>query len=63
MKSKNVIERGARYVYVKVGDVVTAIAQVAVVKGLAMWEIERSIGNGEARRLIVPAKALRPLSQ
>ena len=46
MKVKSSIERGAEYLCTKLGDVVTAIEQVAVVKGLAMWEVERRIGSG-----------------
>lgn len=61
MKTKSAIERGAVYFYVKLGAMVTAIAQVAVVKGLPMWEVERNSGNGPARRFIVPARALKPL--
>ena len=55
------IERGAQYLCVKFGDVVTAIQQVAVVKGLPMWEVERQLGGGTRRRLIVPARSLMPL--
>lgn len=62
MKTKSAIERGAEYFYVKLGAVVTAIGQVAMVKGLPMWEVERKNGNGAARRLIVPARSLKPLS-
>ena len=61
MKSKTAIERGTAYLYVKVGAIVTAITQVAVVKGLAMWEVERRNGDGTTRRLIVSARALKPL--
>jgi hypothetical protein len=32
-----------------------------VVKGLAMWEVERKIGEGIKRRLIVSERTLRPL--
>ena len=46
MKVKSSIVRGAEYLCTKLGDVVTAIEQVAVVKGLAMWEVERKIGAG-----------------
>ena len=61
MKVKSSIERGAEYLCTKLGDVVTAIQQVAVVKGLAMWEVERKIGEGIKRRLIVSERTLRPL--
>jgi len=61
MKTKSAIERGAVYFYVKVGAIVTAVAQVAVVKGLPMWEVERIGGDGPARRFIVPARALKLL--
>lgn len=61
MKSKTAIELGAEYFYVKLGAIVTAIAQVAVVKGLPMWEVERKSGDGPSRRFIVPARALKPL--
>jgi hypothetical protein len=61
MKVKSSIERGAEYLCTKLGDVVTAIQQVAVVKGLAMWEVERKIGEGIKRRLIVSERSLRPL--
>lgn len=62
MKSKTAIERGAEYLYVKLGAIVTAIAQVAVVKGLPMWEVETRSDNGSPRRYIVPARALKPLT-
>ena len=61
MKASSAIERGTRYFCVKLGAIVTAIGQVAVVKGLAMWEVERLLDNGTVRRMIVPARALRPL--
>lgn len=61
MKSKTAIERGTAYLYVKIGAIVTAIAQVAVVKGLPMWEVERKSRDGTTRRLIVSARALKPL--
>lgn len=61
MKVKSSIQRGADYLCTKVGDVVTAIEQVAVVKGLAMWEVERQIGSGIRKRLIVSARQLMPL--
>jgi len=46
MKVTTSIQRGANYIYVKFGEVVTAIEQVAVVKGLPMWEVERHLGSG-----------------
>lgn len=58
MKVKSSIERGAEYLCTKLGDVVTAIEQVAVVKGLAMWEVERKIGAGLKKRLIVSERTL-----
>ncbi len=61
MKVKSSIERGADYLCTKLGQVVTAIEQVAVVKGLAMWEVERKIGNGIRRRLIVSERSLVPM--
>jgi hypothetical protein len=60
MKVKSSIERGAEYVCTKLGDVVTAIEQVAVVKGMAMWEVERKIGAGIKKRLIVSERSLIP---
>jgi len=60
MKVKSSIERGAEYLCTKLGDVVTAIEQVAVVKGLAMWEVERKIGSGLKKRLIVSERSLIP---
>lgn len=60
MKVKSSIERGADYLCTKLGDVVTAIEQVAVVKGLAMWEVERKIGAGIKKRLIVSERTLVP---
>jgi hypothetical protein len=59
MKVKSSIEHGAQYVCTKLGDVVTAIQQVAVVKGLAMWEVER-IGIGIRKRMIVSERTLLP---
>jgi len=61
MKVTNSIKRGADYICVKFGDVVTAIEQVAVVKGLPMWEVERQMGSGVRKRLIVSARSLMPL--
>lgn len=58
MKVKSTIHSGAEYLCTKLGDVVTAIQQVAVVKGLAMWEVERKIGAGIRKRLIVSERSL-----
>ena len=58
MKVKSSIKAGADYLCTKLGDVVTAIQQVAVVKGLAMWEVERKIGAGIRKRLIVSERSL-----
>ena len=58
MKVKSSIKSGAEYLCTKLGDVVTAIQQVAVVKGLAMWEVERKVGAGIKRRLIVSERSL-----
>ena len=58
MKVKSSIKGGAEYLCTKLGDVVTAIQQVAVVKGAAMWEVEREIGAGIKRRLIVSERSL-----
>ena len=60
MKVKSSIERGAEYVCTKLGFIVTAIEQVAVVKGLAMWEVERKISAGIKKRLIVSERTLIP---
>lgn len=61
MKSKFSIERGAEYLYVKLGEVVTAMQEVAMVKGHPMWEVERESGAMK-KRYIVPARSLSPLS-
>jgi hypothetical protein len=61
MKSKFSIERGAEYLYVKLGEVVTAMQEVAMVKGHPMWEVVRESGAMK-KRYIVPARALSPLS-
>jgi hypothetical protein len=61
MKVTTSIQRGAQYLYVKFGEVVTAIEQVAVVKGLPMWEVERQLRSGLRRRLIVSARSLMPI--
>ena len=61
MKVTTSIKHGAQYVCVKFGDVVTAIEQVAVIKGLPMWEVERQLGAGTRKRLIVSARSLVPL--
>ena len=58
MTVKSSIKSGAEYLCTKLGDVVTAIQQVAVVKDLAMWEVERKIGAGIKRRLIVSERSL-----
>lgn len=58
MKVKSSIKAGAEYLCTKLGDVVTAIQQVAVVKGLAMWEVERRVGGGIRKRLIVSERSL-----
>ncbi len=60
MKVKSSIEHGAQYLCTKLGYVVTASQQVAVVKGLAMWEVERKIGEGIRKRLIVSDRSLIP---
>jgi len=60
-KMQSSIQRGAEYICIKFGEVVTAIEQVAVVKGLPMWEVERKIGAGIRKRLIVSARSLMPL--
>ena len=61
MKIKTSIQRGARYLCVKFGEVVIAIEQVAVVKGLPMWEVERQLGSGLKKRFIVSARSLMPV--
>lgn len=61
MKVATSIQHGANYLYVKFGEVVTAIEQVAVVKGLPMWEVERQLKSGLRKRLIVSARALMPI--
>jgi hypothetical protein len=60
-KVKTSIQRGAKYLCVKFGEVVTAIEQVAVVKGLPMWEVERQLASGLRKRLIVSARSLMPI--
>jgi hypothetical protein len=62
MKISTSIKHGAQYLCVKFGDVVTAIEQVAMVKGLPMWEVERQLASGVKKRLIVSARSLMPLS-
>ena len=61
MKLTTLVERGAEYLYVKLGEAVIAIQQVALVKGHPMWEVERKDSLGGKKRLIVPARALAPL--
>lgn len=61
MKMRISIQRGATYLYVKFGEVVTAIEQVAVVKGLPMLEVERHLGSGLRKRLIVSSRSLMPI--
>jgi hypothetical protein len=61
MKSSVAIKSGANYLCVKFGDVVTAMQQVAMVKGQPMWEVERTQG-GMRKRYIVPARGLSPLA-
>ncbi|MFO1346251.1 MAG: hypothetical protein U1E85_08125 [Rhodocyclaceae bacterium] len=63
MKVTTSIQRGANYLYVKFGEVVTAIEQVAVVKGWPMWEVERQLKSGLRKRLIVSARALMPIQE
>lgn len=60
-KVQSSIQHGAEYMCTKLGEVVTAIEQVAVVKGFPMWEVERKIGAGIRKRLIVSARCLMPL--
>lgn len=62
-KVQSSVQRGAQYICTKIGEVVTAIQEVAVVKGIPMWEIERKIGSGLRKRLIVPARSLVPPHQ
>lgn len=61
MKVVTSIKQGSEYVYSKLGAVVTAVQQVAVVKGMAMWEVERVVGASARKRLIVSARALMPI--
>jgi len=61
-KMQSSIQRGTEYLCTKLGEVVTAIQQVAVVKGLPMWEVERQMGAGIRKRLIVSARSLLPLN-
>lgn len=61
MKVVTSIKQGTEYVYTQLGAVVTAIQQVATVKGLAMWEVERVVGAGPRKRLIVSARSLMPI--
>lgn len=62
-KVQSSIQRGAEYICTKLGEVVTAVQQVAVVKGVPMWEIERKMGAGIRKRLIVSARSLMPLPE
>lgn len=61
MKVNHSIKAGAKYLCTKLGDVVTAVQQVATVKGLAMWEVERASLLGARKHLIVSARTLMPL--
>jgi hypothetical protein len=61
MKVKTSIKHGTKYVYAKLGSIVVAIQQVAIVNGLAMWEVERVTHAGPRKRLIVSARALMPI--
>lgn len=60
MKVTTSVKQGSEYLYTKLGAVVRTVQQVAMVKGLAMWEVER-IGNAPRKRLIVSARALMPV--
>ena len=61
MKVTTLIQHGAQYLYVKFGEIVTAIKQVAVVKGLPMWEVERRLVSWLKKRLIVSPRSLMPI--
>lgn len=61
MKVMTSVKHGTNYLYTKLGAVVTAVQQVAIVKGLAMWEVERVDGSGARKRLIVSARSLMPV--
>lgn len=61
MKVKATIQRGTRYLCTKIGAVVVAIEQVAIVNGLAMWEVEGEIAGGIRKRFIVSQRNLQPL--
>ncbi|MCK6412212.1 MAG: hypothetical protein L6Q55_07285 [Azonexus sp.] len=61
MKSTVLIERDANYLCVKLGEIVTALQQVATVKGQPMWEVQRMQGS-QMKRYIVPARGLSPLN-
>lgn len=61
MKVVTSIKQGSEYVYSKLGAVVTAVQQVAIVKGMAMWEVECVVGASVRKRLIVSARALLPI--
>ena len=61
MKISTSIKHGAEYLCVKFGDVVIAIEQVALVKGLPMWEVERRVSESSRKRIIVSARSLTPV--
>ena len=61
MKVKSSIERGAEYLCIKLGEVVTAIEQIGVVKGLPMWEVERRVNESSRKRILVSARSLTPV--
>ncbi len=54
------IQSGAKYLCIKFGEVVNAIEQVAIVKGLPLREVERQSGSGLRNRLIVSVRTLIP---
>jgi hypothetical protein len=60
-KHSTTIQSGGHYFCSKIGEVITAIQQVAVVKSLAMWEVELQSGTGIRKRAIVSARTLSPL--
>lgn len=61
MKVVTSIKQGSEYIYSRLGTVVKAVQQVAVVKGMAMWEVERVVGDSARKRLIVSGRALLPI--
>lgn len=60
-KSEPAVVAGGVYVFRKSGNEVRAIAPTTPYRGQPMWEVERTAGSSQGKRMDVPESALLPL--